>query len=113
MDIQELRKEIDAIDDELVRLFVRRMGVSAQIADYKKANHLPILVPAREREILKDVSQKAGPEMSDYARVLYSMIFELSRSYQSKRNDISTPLHQQILQAIENTNRLFPQNARV
>ena len=109
MDIQDLRKEIDAIDDELVRLFVKRMGISAQVAEYKKAHQLPIFVPAREREILKDVAEKAGAELGDYTRVLYSMIFELSRSYQSKRNDVSTPLHQQVEAAIQNTPNLFPQ----
>ena len=113
MDIKDLRKEIDAIDSELVRLFIRRMNISAQVADYKKANNLPILVPAREREILKTVAEMAGDEMSNYTRVLYSMIFELSRSYQSKRNDVSTPLHQKIENAIDNTGKLFPQTAMV
>lgn len=36
MDLNEIRSEIDKIDDELVRLFCQRMHVSAQIADYKK-----------------------------------------------------------------------------
>ena len=62
MDLQELRKEIDSIDDELVRLFGQRMEIAAKIADYKKENNLPILVPAREREKLQDVAEKAGPE---------------------------------------------------
>ena len=63
MDLNQLRLEIDKIDDELVRLFVQRMDVSARIGDYKKAHDLPILVPAREAEKLTDVAQKAGPEM--------------------------------------------------
>ena len=86
MDLKALRDQIDSIDDELVRLFVKRMAISAQVADYKKENNLPIFVPAREREILQEIANKAGPEMDNYARVLYSMIFELSRSYQNKRN---------------------------
>ena len=93
MDLKDIRNHIDAIDDELVKLFVKRMGLSAQVADYKKANNMPIYVPAREREIMQDVAQKAGPEMSNYTRVLYSMLFELSRSYQSKRNSEVTPLY--------------------
>ena len=109
MDINELRGEIDKIDDELVALFGKRMEVAARIADYKKENNLPILVPAREREKLADVAQKAGPEMANYTRVLYSMLFELSRSYQSKRNTSTSVLHQQIQQAIESTPKLFPQ----
>ena len=109
MDLKELRTEIDAIDDELVRLFTQRMSVAARIADYKKEHELPILVPAREREKLQDVAEKAGADMADYTRVLYSMLFELSRSYQSKRNCLLTPLYRQITNAIENTPKLFPQ----
>ena len=113
MDIQELRSQIDKIDDELVRLFGQRMDVAAQIADYKKENNLPILVPAREREKLQDVAEKAGPEMANYTRVLYSMLFELSRSYQGKRTDVLSPLYQKITDAIQSTPKLFPQNAMV
>ena len=109
MDLTELRTEIDKVDDELVRLFTKRMDISAQIADYKKENQLPIFVPAREREKLADVAQKAGPDMANYTRVLYSMLFELSRSHQSKRTGDVSPLYRQITDAIENTPKLFPQ----
>ena len=109
MDLTDIRKEIDQIDDRLVRLFCQRMDLSAQVAQYKKANNLPIFVPARERAILQSVAEKAGPEMGNYTRVLYSMLFELSRSYQSKLNDERTALYQQITNAIENTPKLFPQ----
>ena len=109
MDIQDMRKEIDAIDDQLVQLFKQRMDVAAQIADYKKAENLPIFVPAREREKLADVAEKAGTDMANYTRVLYSMLFELSRSYQSKRTDTLSPLYNEITQAIANTPKLFPQ----
>ena len=110
MDLTEIRQEIDGIDRELVRLFCARMNLSAQVADYKKANHLPIFVPARERAILQKVAELAGPDMENYTRVLYSMLFELSRSYQSKRNGELSPLYQTISQAIEHTPKLFPQN---
>ena len=110
MDLTEIRQEIDGIDQELVRLFCARMNLSAQVADYKKANNLPIFVPARERAILQKVAQMAGPEMENYTRVLYSMLFELSRSYQSKRNGEISPLYQTISQAIEHTPKLFPQS---
>ena len=109
MDLNKIRSEIDKIDDELVRLFCQRMHAAAQVADYKKANNLPIFQPARERAKLQDVAEKAGPEMANYTRVLYSMLFELSRSYQSKRNGECSPLYRNITQAIEHTPKLFPQ----
>jgi chorismate mutase/prephenate dehydratase len=55
------------------------------------------------------VAKKAGPDMANYTRVLYSMLFELSRSYQSKRNNSLTALYQKITDSIENTPKLFPQ----
>ena len=113
MDITELRAEIDKIDNELVKLFCARMEVSAKVADYKRERNLPIFVPAREREILQEVAAKAGPEFAGYTRSLYSTIFELSRSYQAKRNGNQTPLYQEITQAIENTPKLFPQSPMV
>jgi len=113
MELKELRNEIDSIDDELVKLFAQRMDVAARIAEYKKENGMPILVPSRERQKLTDVANKAGPEMANYTRVLYSMLFELSRSYQSKCNIQTTALYKRIVEAIENTPKLFPQSPMV
>ena len=109
MHIDDLREKIDSIDDELVRLFVERMEVAKDVAQYKKENNLPIYVPAREREKLQDVAKKAGQDMNDYIRSLYSMIFEISRSYQSKCNNQETELFRRVTAAIENTPKLFPQ----
>ena len=109
MDLNELRLQIDQIDDQLVALFGERMEIAAKIADCKKQNGTPIYVPARERAKLQDVANKAGPEMANFTRVLYSMLFELSRSYQSKRSREISPLYNEITHAIENTPKLFPQ----
>jgi len=109
MDLSELRVEIDKIDAVLVDLFTKRMDIAAQVAEYKKANNMPIYVPAREREVLQSVAEKAGPDMANYTRVLYSTPFELSSRYQSKKNTEATPLYNQITSSIENTPKLFPQ----
>ena len=113
MDLNELRGNIDTIDEEIVRLFVERMNISAKIADYKKENNMPIFVPAREREKLQTVANLAGSDMANYTRVLYSMLFELSRSYQSARNTDTTPLYHEIKKSIEGTTALFPQSPMV
>lgn len=84
MDIQELRGKIDAIDDQLVKLFAQRMAVAAQIADYKKGRGLPVLDARREQEKLDAVAAKAGPAMAAYTRNLYETLFRLSRDYQDR-----------------------------
>ena len=113
MDLSEIRNQIDGIDRELVDLFCRRMALSAQVADYKKENNLPVYVPARERAILQQVAQQAGEDFEKDARILYSMIFELSRGYQNRRNSLVSPLFSRITDAIEKTPSLFPQNPMV
>ena len=113
MDINNLRLQIDAIDDQLIKLFVERMEVSQKIGAYKKENNLPIFDPGRERAKLQDVSGKAGEDMSQYTRVLYAMLFELSRSYQSRTTTHMTQLNDDISASIDNTPKLFPQTPMV
>ena len=84
MDLQHYREQINAIDDELLRLFMERMAVSRQIAMYKKEHGLPVLDAARESEKLAAMGEKAGEDMRSYTHVLYNTLFELSRAYQEK-----------------------------
>ncbi len=111
MNLEEYRKQIDVVDDEIVRLFQERMDIAAKIAAYKKEQGMAILQPARERAKLAEVSEKSREDMRSYMRVLYSLLFELSRTYQEKGN--RTELYDRIENAIENTPRLFPQEALV
>ncbi len=113
MNLQELREKIDEVDGQLVQLIEQRMDIAGQIADYKKENHLPVLDAAREREKLARVSAIARPDMQDYTRVLYSLLFELSRSYQSRLVANTTEQYELIHNAIENTPKLFPKSAQV
>ena len=84
MDLQELRKEINAIDDQIVALFCQRMAVSIKIGAYKKERNLPVFVPEREIEKLQDVASKASPGLEQAVQDLYARIFELSRSVQDE-----------------------------
>ncbi len=83
MDIKELRMQIDAIDDQMISLFIKRMEIASKIGAYKRENNLPILDPVREQAKLDDVAAKAGADMAQYTRVLYEALFALSRSYQA------------------------------
>ena len=108
MDIQELRQEIDRVDEELIQLFRRRMAAAAQIAQYKKQHNLPVLDRLREREVLARAAEAAGPELEEYARVLFATLFDLSRSYQTGQTIGESPLTKEILSAAESTPKLFP-----
>ena len=38
MNLEELRKDIDQVDDEIIKLVENRMEIAAKIAEYKKEN---------------------------------------------------------------------------
>ena len=52
MNLETLRKQIEAIDLEMMQLFLKRMDISKQIGLYKKDHHLPILDQKREDELI-------------------------------------------------------------
>ncbi len=108
MNLDELRVEIDKIDDQLIKLFQERMDIAVKIGEYKKNNNIPVLNSQREREKLNDVADKANPEMKSYLRVLYSLLFELSRSHQEKILEKNSELYNNISKSISETNNLFP-----
>lgn len=81
MNLEEIRKEIDQIDQELIQLFCKRMECSKQVAQYKAENNMPILNTKREQEILERVFVQAG-EYGESTKLLYTTIMELSRALQ-------------------------------
>ncbi|MBE6535716.1 MAG: prephenate dehydratase [Ruminococcaceae bacterium] len=113
MELSELRKQIDLIDEELVALFKKRMNVSADVAEYKRKTGMNVLDSSRERALLDKVSELSGEEFDEYTRTLYATILDLSRSYQHKRlGDISS-LYSEISTALDATQNLFPCKAVV
>ena len=64
MELTDLRREMDAIDRELLALFARRMALSGEIAGLKKAAALPVFDPAREEEKLRQAAALCVPARS-------------------------------------------------
>lgn len=110
--LDELRHEINDIDEKLVELFVKRMDVALDVANYKKENGIAVFDSGRERAVLDRVSSLAGGEFGEYADLLYRTVMDLSRRYQhSVMGDGKTS--GDFARAIDATPKMFPKNARV
>ncbi len=107
------RAEIDRIDADILALFARRMELGKTIGQVKAAQNLPIYNPEREREILLNIAASAGPELASSARILFSTLFELSKSLQRRSMVKDSAFAGSLDDAIKNTPALFPKNARV
>ena len=77
-----MRETINSIDEQLVKLFVRRMETVEDVARYKLSHGLAVLDAGRETVVLDRVSALAGDEMADSARRLYICLMGLSRERQ-------------------------------
>lgn len=108
MDIQELRGQINDIDDQLRQLFLRRMETAEQIGKYKRRNGLAVLDRSRERDILARVSAGLEEPMAGFVRRLYRTLFDMSRTYQAMNTGSESPLADQIRQALDNSPRKLP-----
>lgn len=113
MDIKELRTKIDAVDEQLVKLYTERMSLAGQVAEYKKENKMKIFDSARERQLLDKVTTMAGEEHEDSTRILFSTLLELSRSHQSRLISEASKSADDMKNALENTPKLFPEKVTV
>ncbi|MEG1967125.1 MAG: prephenate dehydratase domain-containing protein [Clostridia bacterium] len=113
MEIEELRAQIDQLDEQLVKAFDARMRVALQIAEYKQENGLPVCNPAREREVLNRQVAAVPTDMAMYTKLLYHTIFDLSKSWQQRFLCKKAALSNHIALALQNTPKLFPKQASV
>ena len=74
---EEIRKDIDETDRELVRLFCRRMELSDEMGRLKAARGLPITDNAREKEIKMKIRELADIRFADETLGLYDIILSL------------------------------------
>lgn len=81
---EELRREIDEIDRELMRLFEKRMQVSEEIAQYKYSRDIAVFDSSREKEVIaKNVSLIEKQDLRLYGELFIKNIMGLSRKHQN------------------------------
>ena len=114
-DLKDIRREIDAIDDQLIPLLCRRMDCSLRVASYKAAHGLPVLNEEREQQVLEQVRAVCCKEgRADYAEaaaLVFASTMDVSRALQHRALGAGQPLRE----ALEGASRslLPPELARV
>ena len=80
MTIEDWRKEIDRIDEELVRLLNARSRRAIELGRIKREMGLPIYSPDRETAVISHVSSvNSGPLDPEAIRRLFERIIDESR----------------------------------
>ena len=85
-DLKEIRKEINQIDEEMLKLFEKRMDVVNDVALYKKENNIPILDISREKKVIDDNCNKIyNKEYLPYYETFIKDIMDISKEYQKTK----------------------------
>ena len=83
-DLEQCRKEIDEIDQQLIKLFEQRMQVSKDVVTYKLAHDMEIFQPQREKAVIeKNTDRITNPNLEDYARNFIQDVMDIGKSYQA------------------------------
>lgn len=84
LDLQEIRQDLDQIDDQMAALLEQRMKTVARVAAYKKEKGQPVLDAAREEQIIARLSEQVEKDFVPCLEMVYKKLFEASRAYQKR-----------------------------
>lgn len=92
--ISRVRRHIDQIDRQIVRLLARRQELSLEIGRVKQSRGLPVHIPDREEELLDIVREEAehlGVD-SDHVEELFALVLAESRHLQrlQRESEVTT-----------------------
>ena len=81
--LQELRSQLDRVDNEIVKLYEERMEICEQVGEYKVQNGRKVFDRQREKEKLQDVASKVSTEFNKKGvQELYQQLMSMSRKLQ-------------------------------
>lgn len=106
MDLNEIRNEINAIDDALCSLFVKRMQLSGEVAEVKRQSGKKVFDPARENAIIERLTQDLSSIDAEAVAELYQSIFAISRKKQHRLLQKDSELTQTLRNLIKNPTEL-------
>jgi len=107
MELDEIRERIDAVDENMLALFLERMVLSDRVAAYKRAHSLPLTNKTREREILARVTENTGA-LEPYVHQFFTNLFELSKARQGELNAGASRIRALVEQALAAPEEAFP-----
>jgi chorismate mutase len=83
MNLEAWRRQIDAIDDQMLKLLNKRAQIALQIGREKRARKLAIYAPERETQIIERViASNQGPLDEQAVRRIFESIVGESRRLQ-------------------------------
>lgn len=89
--LPQLRKQIDRVDQELLRWLNERATLALQVGQLKRKRGLPVFDGRREEAVLRQVARaNRGPLSPRAVAQIFQVILRESRRLETKRSPRST-----------------------
>lgn len=82
MKLDDLREQINGIDEQIAELFLKRMELCLDVSRFKIENNMPIFQGGREKFILDKMADMFPDELKSSSQVLYQTIMDISKCRQ-------------------------------
>jgi chorismate mutase len=80
LDLDELRRSIDAVDQQILKLLHDRVRLVLAVGEYKRERGIPVYDPSRERALLDRLCKNAEPPLdADTVRRIVERIVDECR----------------------------------
>ncbi len=84
--LEDLRKEIDEIDHEILQILVKRVDVVKQIGELKNEQNIPVIDEQRREKLLQSITERAKVFhlSEDFVKKLFKEIHDHAVELQKK-----------------------------
>ncbi len=113
MKLEDVRKEIDRVDDQIAKLYNERMDLIKKVVEAKKESGKAVNDPDRENKILLRVTEGVEEERISYFKRVFESIFETSKAYQTINAEYNSQISKTIDSALIKGEQKFPSRAKV
>lgn len=113
MKLNELRTQIDAIDDQLASLYNQRMKLIKEVGEEKAKTNRYVRDLARENSIISRVTKAVDEDVRVYCKQVFETLFETGRAYQARFVNISSGIAEEIRSKLDGSLKAFPDYASV
>lgn len=113
MSLDELRKQIDEIDDQIADLYVKRMEICKQVGIEKANQGKAVNVAEREKAVVNRITANKPDEMKRYLKLLYDTVFFQSKNYQGKFVKAKSDTANALREILSSPRQAFPVSATV
>jgi chorismate mutase len=84
-DLEALRRSIDSVDQQILKLLHDRVRLVMQVGEYKRERGIPVYDPARERALLDRLCKAAEPPLdAETIRRIFERLVDESRRLEQR-----------------------------